>query len=502
MADRVGELYFPRNAGELRDQLLRDLRLAAIDTGVAEPPTQPGTDWYLLSTAVANLALVGLANVAIADSDSSVLTATGSALERLRVAYGLPEVAAQGSSGKVRIGVSGAVTVPDGLQIQLPNGLRARVVGTFINPGDGDLVDVAAIDTGEATNFPAGIEVTFISPPPNLLETATVSEAEPLSGGTDAESAERKRKRILNALQNRPAGGNWSHLREMALNASGVVQDCFVYPALGGPGSAKLVPVRKFDRVNRSFTRALTVAQIAPVRAAIQAQMPSPAEVVVQAVADQLVDVALNVKLPDSTLSGGTGQGWLDAVPWPPLVGGDSGRAIVTSSAGANVTINAQTSTAPIANQTHIAWWSAIDRRFYVALVVIVAGSAGAWVLTTVVPLVDSSGAGPQAGDFICPAARNMQAYGDAWLDLLEELGPGENTSDVNRLPRAKRRPLVGDGALSSLGAAVYSQFMRRFDEITDISQSHASATVPTVPGSVATAPNVLVPRHFAIYVL
>lgn len=502
MADQVGAIFVPSGADELRDQFLRDLRLAAIDSGVDEPPTQPGTDWFLLATASANLGLISLANVAISDSDKSVLKATGSTLDETREGDGLPVVAASGSTGKIVPEILGSTTIVNGTQLLLPNGLRVRVVGTYINPLDGDEINVAAIDTGIATNWAAGTVVRFVSPPVNVSVEAKVSTGEPLTGGTDVEGDERKRDRILNSRRNKPAGGNWAHIRQIALEASGAVQDCYVYPALGGPSSAKVVPVKNFDPDNNDFSRAMSSAALQVIRSAIQSQVPTSQEIVVEASVDQPIDVTVKITIPDSALSGGNGQGWTDAAPWPSLAVADSNDVSITAlgTDSSVITVDAQTTTAPVDGQTNIAWWSAVDRKFYRALVVLHSGSAGAWVLTLDRPLVGKNGAIPAVGDYICPSAQNLDGYGAEWVQICSELGPGENTSDSNRLPRAKRHPFVTDEDPSSLNANMLLRLIRKFIEITDLAVGVVTASSPTVPASVATAPNILVPQKLAFY--
>lgn len=497
----LGQIWTPKNSAEIRDQLLRDLRLGAIDAGIADPPVQPGTDWFLLSTAVANICLIGFANVSIGLDAQNVLTATGDDLEQIRIALGLPEVPPSPSSGKIKIRVDGSVTVVDGTQFLLPNGKRGKTVGTVINPADGDELNVICIDTGTETNLPSGEIVRFTAPPVNLETNATVSEGAPLTGGTDSESPDRKRDRILNTLRNKPAGGNWSQIREQALEALGSLVDCYVFPALGGPGSAKVVPVKDFDPSNRDFSRAVSTAALTTVQGSVQSQMPTPQEIVFQAASDLAVDVALKVTLPASQLSGGNGLGWTDSSPWPPLVGGDSGRVSVSaSSANDTITVTAQTTTAPIDGQTHVAWWSTVDRKFTVALVLSHSGSSGGWVLTLDRALVSTDGTGPQASDLVSPAATNLDLYATAWVNLFRSLGPGENTTDTNRLPRALRHPFVVSEDPSSLTATTLASFVKQFSEITDYATSYAPTTAPTVPGTVSSAPQILVPQRFAIY--
>lgn len=505
-----GQIYTPKNAAEIRDQILRDLRLAAVDAGLAEPPVTPGTDWFLIATAVANECLIGFANVSIGLDAQNILTATGPDLDAIRVGYGLPEVPPSGSTGKLKIRVDGAVTIPNGTNFLLPNGKRGQTVGANINPADNAEISVAAIDTGTDTNLGAGEIVRFVSPPVNLQTNATVSVGAPLTGGTDGEDpntdagAARMRQRILDTLRNKPAGGNWSHIRELALESLGSVTDCYVYPALGGPGSAKVVPVRDFDIANNDYSRALSSAALQTVRAALQAALPTPQEIVVEASADVSVDMTLSLTLPVSVLSGGNGEGWLDPAPWPPLVGGDSGRVSVSAVAASNdqITVTAQTTTAPIAGLTRIAWWSAVDRKFYVATVVAQSGSSGAWVLSLDRALVSSDGSGPSTSpaDYICPAAQNLDLYGAAWVDLFRSLGPGEATADSNRLPRSLRHPFVASEDPSDLTSTTLATFVKKFPEITNYATGYAPTTAPSVPSTVADPVQILVPRKFAVY--
>jgi uncharacterized phage protein gp47/JayE len=508
-------LYQPR-AFELRDRLLRDLRLAALDTDVDEPPVQPGSDWFLLATALDTVMLQSFTNVAAAEQAHDVFAAQGDDLDNIRKAEGLPEILASGARGKIRITVLGATTIVNGSEGTYPNGLRWRTVGAVVNPADQSEIDVEAIDTGENTNLKSGEKVRFATAPTNVAEEAVVSSSEPLTGGDDGESDARKRDRILNVRRNRPAGGNWGQLRQWGIDALGVVQDAYNYPALGGPGSCKVVLIREFEPSIGDYSRELTAAQTQVVRTYIQTKMGIPQEVVVQTVADQDLDVTILVTLPDSALSGGNGQGWTDPDPWPP----SSGPAVVITDPGTSndaPTISADTTVSPVAGQTHIAWWSSVDRKFRTRLVIGVTGGTGAWVVTLESPLIGDTGAGPQVGDYVSPAAFNLETYGDAWVQLLQRFGPGENTSDAGRLPRAKRHPYVTDEDPTDITNTTLAQWSNGYPEAGD-SPAHAGfpeitgfelgqarvdtvvATTPTVPTTVDDPPNVLVPRHFAIY--
>jgi hypothetical protein len=500
----MADLYQPENADVLKGQFLRDVRLGAIDAGVEEPPTTPGTDWDMLATGVANLCLLGFANVNASEADANVLTATGQPLDDIRKAEGLPEIGAEGASGKVVVSVAGTVTVADGQVFTIPNGLVGHIVGTHVNPADQAELAAQMDDVGEDSNLGAGEIVRFTSPPVNLAIEAKVSVGEPLTGGTEREDDERKRARILNVRRNRPAGGNWAHIRKIVLEALGSVQECYVYCAPGGPGSTKVVPVKDFDLSISDFSRVLSSTALDVVRLAVQTNLPNPQEIVVTAAANEPCDVTLKISIPDSALTGGNGRGWSDAQPWPILEFGETAVEITAVTAGGDgITVSALTAVAPIAGQTHIAWWSQVDRKFYVALVLAGVGISGAWDLTLDRPLVGETGAGPVTGgtaDYISPASEQLLNYGDAWIELFRALGPGENTNDVNRLPRAKRHPYVTDEDPTSLTAVVLRRLTEPFPEITDHEYVFKSLSGPSVPGSVATAPNVLIPRRFAIY--
>lgn len=493
---------FPSGSAELREKFLRDLRLAAIETGIiAEPPTQPGTDWYLLAEADSRLALVGLAGLSSADQDRSVLTATGSALKDLRDAYGLPEVPAAGATGKIVPTIFGLTTILSGTQFVYPNGFRGEVVGVYVNPTQGDEIDVRAIDVGSGTNLPGGSVVRFVSPPTNVAVEAKVSAGAPLSGGTEEETDARLRQRILNTLRNRPAGGNRGYIRQIILDKFGATQDVYVFSALGGPASVKVVPIKDFDPSIGDFSRTLSAAALQVIRGELQASLPVGVQTIVQASADQAASFTLRVQIPASSLSGGNGSGWTDSYPWPALETADAGKVTVTTATSDRVIrVSANTATPPVETQTNIAWWSTVDRKFYTALVIDATGSAGAWDLTLDKPFRGRNGLSVQVGDYISPAAQNLNKYGESWITLFRALGPGENTADADRLPRSLRWPSVNDEDRSSVTTTALTSMVSRHPEITDISFGSAPTTTPTVPGSVDTAPNVLVPSKFAVY--
>lgn len=498
-----GQLYLPV-AGELRDQMLADYRLEWISQGLGDdPPVQPGTDNHRWFTAIEGPLLLNIYNAATREDQGNPLTATGDDLDTIRAKLGLPELPPTGASGKIKLTISGSANVPAGTQLTLTNGKRLRVVGAWIGLANGAEIDVAAIDTGEDTNAAAGDLIRFVNAPLNVDTEAKVSFNVPLTGGTAEEDDGRKRARILSRIQNPPAGGNWSQKREVALDALATVQDCFIYPALGGPASELIVPVKAFDPDLFDFSRALDVSAMAIVRNAIQAEFDSPDEIVVKAPVNQSVDVSILVSVPDAATAGGNGQGWTDAVPWPQLEVADAGRVTVsTVTTSTSITVSANTATSPTTSVTRVAWWSPTCRKFYRRQVVGIGGSAGAWVIDLDAPLTDDAGVDVAVGDYICPDAISIEGYGKTWIEIIGEVGPGEATADANRLPRSLRHPYVTSktSLAPDLKASKLALIREQHSEVTDYEYGYRSVTTPAVPAAVSIAPNILVPRHFGIY--
>jgi hypothetical protein len=485
--------------------MLSDFRLAARSFSVNEPGVQPGTDNWFFFTAVANAGMLQYANIATVRPSLTPIDSTGEDLERWRIALGLPVVEPSPSSGKLTVsadpGVS--VTVPDGQQFVLPNGLRGRVAGAHIGVTDESEISAVCIDTGSQTNAESGTKVRFQNPPFGLKTEARVSTSSPLTGGFDEETEPRKRERVLNRLGNSPGGGNWGQLREIAFNALPSVQDCYVYPALGGPASEKTVVIREFDYDRNDFHRAMSDGAVAIVREEIQKKNSGSIEGVVDTVDEQSADVALFLELPASSLAGGNGLGWVDQSPWPPYNAGNSGRVTATAVTSATqITVSAVTTVSPIAGIHHITWWAPGDQKPRTVLITGKSGGTGAWVLTLETPLIDSDGTTVAVGDFISPAAVGMANYRETFLRLMGALGAGENvTPGSGDTPRRLRHPFISDGAQIGITGKFLADFLRAHPEIEDGSFAYLPTVTPTVPGSVDDRPKVLVPRHFSVMV-
>ena len=485
---------------QMRDQYLDDIYLAAIDAGVSDPPIEQGSDWYAHGSALANLLTIPCEQIRAADSDWDPRTCSAERLEQWRQSLGLPVVSPAGARGKVIVRLDASSgTVTDGT-VLFKSGLQYRISGSWVGVVDGSEISCEAIDTGIVTDQKAGARLDWASAPPGFKSYVEVSTNEPLSGATDQETTEQLRERVTDRIQNPPAAGNWSSVREAVTNIMPTVEP-YVYPALGGPSSCKVVLVKDIDIANRSFSRVPTASQLTQARQAIWSNVADGTKFVVQAVAQESTSVALSLEIPDATTSGGTGKGWVNDAPWPSLVGADSGRVSVTAVTSSKVfTVGANTTTAPVNNQTYIDWWSPGDQKFHRAQVVSSSGSAGAWVLTINTPFVDEDNTLISVGDYISPAAVASSDYGDTWRDIMAALGPGENTASATTDPRRARHPAIDSQDSPDLTSSQRKAFMNAHPEIIDCEYGYRSTSSATVPGAVSAAPNVLVLDNFGIY--
>ncbi len=482
--------------GEFRTQFLTDISNLYFDQGI-DVPIVPGSDMYILATALDNLMGDQTQRVLMLANDTNELLASGTALAAIRDALGLPEIDASPASGRLIVTVTGGglVSFADGTQFSLPNGKLGQVNGSQSSIANGGTVAVVTIDTGADTNLDAGEIVKWVSPPINVQVTAVV-DVDGLTGGTDTEDDAHLRDRIVNKRKFTPASANWSFIVQILEGSTNAIQKAFVYPALGGPGSVKAV-VQKAMVIGSNYSHQLN--DITLPENAILADFPEFAKIVVQSVLDQPVDVALQLTLPTAN-SSSAADGWVNSTPFPALTVSDNGKVAVTAVTNTtNITIGALTTVAPSAGLSSITWCNPVTREFVNSVVSSYTGSSGAWVLTLATPLT-GSGTDVAIGDYIFPSAFNGDDYLATWLATFNLIGPGENTTEVYRLPRALRHPFTSDSYGSDLNITQLNSLVDNHSEITDVSYSYRSASTPTVPASVDDAPYTFSPRKFALY--
>ena len=497
--------FYVKDAGTIRDDMLRTLRNMLINRGVPSPNVTPGSDYYGMAQAFGNEAAIAMANCQIMADQLMADTAVGSQLDRVAAVVGLARRKASTSIG-VAINSSSATTViVTGTQMLDATGLRYQVTtgGTYSN---GDLVPVASVDTGAATNLAAGALLRWQTPPPFCATTMSVSSTG-LVNGSDVEDDESFRARIFSRFQNFPSSGNWAYFANLATQSYPSIQAGFVYPAIQGPATfhVAVTAAPTATNKNRDVATATINGSVSPY---IQGQSPEHAYSVITTVANTPVDVAIGLALPAAPTASpaGAGGGWIDGTPWPSVVSPGSQVTVSAVTSTTSFTVNA--SSAPTNGVSHIAWLSPINWQLYTATVLTATGSAGAYVV-----IIDTPFVGISAGHAIFPQSQNQATYVAAILGAFALMGPGEKTSNASALIRGYRHPLPSSAWQYSLGPTALramtnagtevldAQFYYRSDGTTTV-LGNAGLLTPQVPVSVANPPLIYVPRNVAFYAI
>ena len=493
--------FYVKDAGTLRDDMLRTLRNMLINRGVASPNVTPGGDYYGLAQAIGNEAAMAMANCQIMADQLMVDTAAGAQLDRVATIVGLTRRRAGSSLGFAINSASATTVIVTGAQLLDATGLRYQVTtgGTYFNA---DLVPVASLDTGSTTNLATGSLLRWQTPPPFCASTMSVS-APGLVNGSDAEDDETFRARIYSRFQNFPSSGNWAYFANLATQSYPSVQAGYVYPAIQGPATyhVAVTAAPTLTNKNRDVATATINGYVSPY---IQGQSPEHAFSVITTVTNTPVDASFGLALPAAPTASpaGAGGGWLDGSPWP-----TSTTSLVTVSAVTSTTSFTVTSaTLPTIGVSHIAWLSPINWQLYTALVTAVSGTTGAYVITIDTPFV-----GIAIGHAIFPQSQNQATYVSAILGAFALMGPGEKTTNASALIRGYRRPVPASSGQSALGPTalramtnsgteVYdAQFYYRSDGTTTV-VGNAGLLTPQVPASVSSPPLIFVPRNIGIY--
>lgn len=162
-------------------------------------------------------------------------TADTEYLEKHAALHGLTRKRATMAQGAATFfGTPGAVA-PLGTEAKTVAGLVfVTSAEATLGAGGTALVPVQAGAAGTAHNLAAGASLTLTSAPSGVQGAASLTSA--TIGGTDAEADAGLLARVLDVLQNPPAGGNKADWRRWALNVDGVTE-AYVFPLHRGLGT-------------------------------------------------------------------------------------------------------------------------------------------------------------------------------------------------------------------------------------------------------------------------
>lgn len=309
-----------------RTQLVEDAR-TALETRL------PGSDARLrrsmldvLARILAELAnglygfLAYIARQAFAD------TADVDYLRRFGALYGVPEIPAGFAQGVVIFTGSELATIPANTAVRRVDG-REYVTLTegSISSGTAE-VSVLSTTAGLDANTDAGVTLSLLSPLSGVSSAATV-DSDGITGGTDVESVESLRSRIVARIQRPPAGGTIADYIARAKEYPGVT-DVFVYAPLVLPDPRMSIASVTVDSLVSGVWSAKGTSKTVRVILAFLTGTLSNGET-----------VTFSGQLEDATSSGGAGAANFGSAIAPVVVGTAVGAVAVSGQHSLDVDI-------------------------------------------------------------------------------------------------------------------------------------------------------------------
>lgn len=154
----------------------------------------------------------------------------------------LPAVSAQGPAGF--IGSAGRL-LDAGTLLRRDDGQQFRVLLPVTLTGATGVAQLQAVTPGQAGNTPAGTTLRTVSPVLGVSDTFTV-QAPGLTAGSEQESLEALRARVIRSYRLVPHGGNKSDYETWALEVPGVTRAWLIRHWMG-PGTVAVFIARDGD---------------------------------------------------------------------------------------------------------------------------------------------------------------------------------------------------------------------------------------------------------------
>lgn len=503
----VDNQFYP-TPEEVHNQILADLRFGYQEHGIIAN-VEPGSELYIRAEAFANRVSIAIANNKLSLADLSPLDASGAGLEELARVFGVEKRPPAKASGFLIVSGPGAAgapptTIPANYICTSPSGLEYQTLAAVtvdLSAGATAAIEVQSLVDGANTDVKPEVVMTWNSAAvAGLNQTAPVEDGG-IDGGSDADTDEDLRQRLLDRLGFPGVGGNWSQVIQWAQDSSSSIDSAYVYPAVRGPSSYDVAVLK--DKGDRSLSSIVVNAAANY----IIGQMPGHADLNVTTGSLLAVDVIINMTLPLPQNAGGAGGGWRDGTPWPSTAetGVDTyARITAFNLANRTITVDSTTPDAPLAGQRFGIWnpngGADSDGEMNEYTIQTVGGASGAYVITVT---GDSSSLQFVAVGMFCSAgAQKLKTYGAEFLSSMQVLGPGQKTTNVDILHRARRRPSPDLSSPSDLTTILLSKLSNEHPEILNLTYAATvpngglptaalTITTPTVPATTTLPPRV-----------
>jgi uncharacterized phage protein gp47/JayE len=458
---------------EYRDRYLQDYQLMVPDADVG-----PGGQPYVDGSLSADNALVLFNDAITIGNGTNIDTSTGRWLKQIGESEGVYKLPPAGASGYIIVTTAvGGATIFQGDEVrQQLSGLRFLVAQTKLYV-DGELVPIAGLDTGDATNLDAGTVLEFTNPRPGCAPLATVfeqSNGDGLTGGRPEESDDDYRARIKLKRANPPASGNDAEYQRVIEDiASMSVQKAFTYPAVFGPGTMSFAFTLRPSTPGAG--RIPNGAQITLVLATLLGREPADDGIFAAVVVSQSLDVVYRV----SWLNGAAG--WANNPRWPPY----SSPKVTVRAAPAPTPTTFRIGTTggpiddPVAGQTIGVFDrpnKAFRRKRIESVTPVTPGQEWDIVCSTV-NLASDTTYMPNSGQAVSPWSDSLDQLVVPTLTYVDGLGSGEMFSTfVDPGLRQKRNPPNPDSYPSTITNKIISPILAL------PSISNAVLLEPTIP--------------------
>ncbi len=218
-------------------------------------------------------------------------TAEAEYLGRWASVWGVARKPAARATGTVQFTVQAGAVIPTGTVLQALDGQQYETTGAATGSVPTSTATVEAVTTGAIGNRTAGQTLTLVSPVAGVQATALASE---LSGGSDVESDDLLRARLLARISMPPQGGSASDYLAWALAVPGVTR-AWVSASELGPGTVVVRFVRDAD-----VSLIPDAGEVAAVQAYIDQRRPVTAAVTVLAPTSAPLNFTVSGLVPDT----------------------------------------------------------------------------------------------------------------------------------------------------------------------------------------------------------
>lgn len=223
-------------------------------------------------------------------------TAVDEYLDRWCAIFGIYRIPATYASGSVTItGISGNI-VPAGTILQTGDQIQYETTADATLASGTATAPVTALTAGDIGNLPAASAISFQSPVAGINSSATVA-AGGLTGGSDQETTESLRQRLIARIQTPPQGGNAADYEKWAQEGHPDVTRVWVTPLEMGAGTVTV----RFVTDDVAGGPIPSTPIVDAVSAYIQTKRPVTANVFV--VAPVLNEVDFSIQLSPNTIA-------------------------------------------------------------------------------------------------------------------------------------------------------------------------------------------------------